>query len=236
MARNEILLSYTMRNQVTEADRFTGICGRARESQFRTRRLGWHAIAPPAFALLACMIISCATLQAPLRDPTFPRDEMQHTIRDGIEVAAKAIVNEDQYLDLFDDNLPEIGIAAVWVEIRNTRADAIHLEPDAWSLRTGAQTASAMSVSEVYERYYAGHRVRMYSVQSDSAARTRMEKALLAEGPMAPSESRSGFVLFRIDPAAASGWSLGAVMVVRKILLDSGSTTTIEIALSHANS
>lgn len=193
-----------------------------------------RAVLPP-LALLACVLISCATLQAPMQSPVYTREQMQHAARDGIEIAVRTIEGEDEYLDLFDNDLPGIGMVAVWVEVRNTRPDAIQLKPDLWSMRTGARRVPAMSVAEVYERYYEGRRVRMYAVRTDGAARSRMQQALLAEGRIPPSETRRGFLLFRIDPAAAPGWSGGAVLVARDILPDSGTATTIEISLSHAD-
>ena len=235
MARKTIFPSPAPQHRGRESARFAGLRDRVARSGIAARRLRTRAKASLGLALLTCVFISCATLQAPMRAPTFAREQMRHTVRDGIEISVRPIVGEDEYLDLFDDDLPGIGMVAVWIEIRNARADTIHLRPDAWSLRAGVHSVSPMSVSEVYERYYEGRRMRMYSVQTDSAARTRMEKTLLAEGRVPPSDTRRGFLLFRIDPAAASGWSSGAVLVARDILLDSGTATTMEIALSHAN-
>jgi hypothetical protein len=153
---------------------------------------------------------------------------------DGIDVGVRPIRSEAEYLQYFDDNLPAIGIAAIWMEVSNSRTRSVSMQPASWVLRIGDRDFHSMTVSEVFNRYYRQRRIRIYSVRNDRAARQDLEKVSLGDAPIAPAAQRRGFVFFRIDPQMASDWDHRATLVARNVLLDRGSKTVLRIALFHA--
>ncbi len=189
----------------------------------------------PLLAVCGMMISSCATLQVPLQAPDIGPQEMRHATIEGIDVSVKAIEKEDEYWQLFEDYLPSIGVVALWVEVHNTGAKALDLRRSDWSLRIGNGSSPAMSSNQVFERYYDGYQVRMYSIETDRKARLRMERAAWRQGRISPSLRREGFLFFRIDPGMASGWTRQATLLLRNLGLKPGAKTTLEIVLAHAN-
>jgi hypothetical protein len=189
----------------------------------------------PLLAVCGIMISSCATLQVPLQTPDINPQEMRRAAIEGIDVSVKAIEREDDYWQLFEDYLPSIGMVALWVEVHNTGATAIDLRRSDWSLRIGDRSSAAMSADQVFERFYDGYKVRLYSIQADRKARLRMERAAWQQGRIPPSLRREGFLFFRIDPGMASGWTRQATLLLRNLRLKSGAKTTLEIVLAHAN-
>jgi hypothetical protein len=186
-------------------------------------------------ASLGYLTASCAALQAPISPPPLQPREFLRASREGIDIAAKPIVGDDEYLQLFDDDLPSIGIVALWIQARNTRATAIELHPASWYIRIANRSFPALSVQKVFERYYKGRNVRMYAIRADRAARLNMERVAFHQGRIQPSAEQDGFVFFRIDPSISAGWTHGATLVMQDFQLDMHSKTNLEIALSHAN-
>lgn len=185
-------------------------------------------------AALIGLFAGCATLQAPRVAPRFPLHEMSNASAEGVEVRVRPIRGEDEYLQWFDDDLPAVGIVGVWVEIENTRAQAIGVRPSSWVLRTQGRTYRSLTVSEVYKRYYSMRHVRMYDVETDLEARSNMKRIELSGGPVAAGSRRSGFVFFSIDPRRAPAWDKSATIVAGEFQLDSRSKTSILVLLSHA--
>ena len=187
-------------------------------------------------SVLAAVLSSCATLQVqpPLKAPWFPEQEYIHKTWNGIDVGVRPLVKEDEYLRLFDDDLPKIGIVALYVEVRNESSSNLAIDPGSWYLRTGGRRFPALSVKQVFERYYSEHHIRMYSVATDSTARLELERSVLKKGPIEPAGILVGFVFFQMDPGMAVRWDRGATLIARGLLLDRRSAT-MEITLTHAN-
>ncbi len=185
--------------------------------------------------LLLCMAQSCGTLDVPLKPPQFQPADFFSARRDGIEVLAKPIVGVDNYLDLFDDNLPEIGIAAVWVMVRDVGAGDITLEKSRWDLRVGGGEHSSLSVNQVFETYYKRRGIRLYSQHSDERGRADLEKLMLKSAPVRSRQERAGFVFFRITPVLSAEWAHGAVLSLRNLRIANHQKADIEVSLSHAN-
>ena len=188
----------------------------------------------PLLTAGALMLFSCASLQMPLQAPDVAPRELRHEAIDGIEVGVKAIESEDEYWQLFEEYLPRIGMVAVWVEVHNSGTAPIRLRRSDWSLQTGDRKSAAMSSDQVFERYYDGFQVRMYSVQADRKARLRMERAAWQPGALAPASRRTGYLFFRIDSETASGWTRQATLLLRNLRLGPGAKTTLKIVLAHA--
>ncbi len=187
-----------------------------------------------AIALLA-FLVACATLQTPPPGLPLQDQDLLRVSRDAINIGIRPIVAEDDYLQLFDDYLPQVGIVAIWVEIGNERATTIALDPAKWYVRTGIRDFRSLGIANVFKRYYDGHHVRMYSQQADAAARRSLEQAVLKRGNIEPAQKRAGFVFFGIDPGTASEWSRNARLIASGLSLDRRSRIAIEIALSHAD-
>jgi hypothetical protein len=183
---------------------------------------------------VAGIVAACATLQVPRAVPSYPNQEILSTRVEEIEMGVRPIRSEAEYLQYFDDNLPAIGIAAIWMEVSNSRTRSVSMQPASWVLRIGDRDFHSMTVSEVFTRYYRQRRIRMYSVRNDREARQDLEKMALGDAPIAPAAQRRGFVFFRIDPQMASDWDHRATLVARDVLLDGGSKTVLRIALFHA--
>ncbi len=185
---------------------------------------------------LAIVLSSCATLQVrpPLKAPWFPEQEYIHKSSNGIDIGVRPLVKEDEYLRLFDDDLPKIGIVALYVEVRNESKSNLAIDPGSWFLRTGGSRFPALSVTKVFERYYSAHHIRMVSAARDSKARLEFEQTVIKKGSIEPAGVLGGFVFFQMDPGMAAGWDRGATLVARGLLVDQRSAT-MEITLTHAN-
>jgi hypothetical protein len=197
-----------------------------------TRR---HLASSLIVAGFSILLASCATLQVPVSEPTFSRQHFLSATQDGIRIGARPIVDEDEYLKLFDDFLPQIGIVALWVEVNNTRAEAIDLRPGNWYLRTGNRRYHASNVQDIFARYYRGRGIRMYAVGTDRTARRNMEKVAFPFGRIEPNLTRHGLLFFEIDPALISVWDRGATVGVTDIRLNRGLKISFEIKISHAH-
>jgi len=194
-----------------------------------------HSAAVLILAGFAFLLTSCATLQVPVSEPSFSRQHFLSATQDGISIGARPIVDEDEYLKLFDDFLPQIGIVALWVELNNTRSEAIELQPANCYLQTGNRRYHALNIHDVFERYYRGRAIRMYTVGTDLTARQSMEKVAFPFGRIEPTLKRNGLLFFEMDPALVSVWDRRAILCVSNIRLNRGSKISLEIKISHAN-
>jgi hypothetical protein len=188
-------------------------------------------------ALAACgFLYACSSLHVQPKRPLFRSQDLVRTSRDDIEFGWKAIVGEDEYLDLFDENLPESGLVAIWIQIRNGRAQEIDPNPHAWSLRIGNEKFPALSIAEVFKRYYSGSKIRMVTVNADRTARAEMEQLAFPRGRIPAGTAREGLLFFRIKSAFAAEWAGAATLCASEIQLAPHSRTRIEIVLFHAKS
>jgi len=188
-------------------------------------------------AISGCLLVSCASLQVPLNPPSFPSAEFSTISQDEITIRVKPIVSEEDYLELFDENLPRNGVVALWVEMNNGKTTAIDFKKDGWLLLAGGRSFAPLPGAKMLERFYAANHTRMISENADAESRRRLERIELAAGPLRPGTKREGFLFFRIDPRLSSTWSRGgASLLVRDVRLDGRHKKTMEIVLPHANS
>jgi hypothetical protein len=164
-------------------------------------------------------LASCASLKIPVDAPTVSRPTFRAS-REGVTIGAHAIEGRESYWVLFDDELPLIGIAALWVRIENSRAGPIDLSDLTWTLQTGSETFSGLSVEQVLERYYERRGVRFYSLNSDRKTREDLERVTLKGGLLPPSGVCQGFVFLEVDHLSGHGWSGGARLFARGIRLE----------------
>ncbi len=144
----------------------------------------------------------------------------------------------EEYWALFDDNLPEIGLLAVWVELRNTRPQEIDLSGVKWELQRGPESFHAADLGQVFKQYYKRHDVRLYSLNADNDARQAMSLWLLHTSRLRPEESQKGFLFFRLNSYQPPDWNRGTVLFARGFPGDAGerrARRNLELPLFHAN-
>ena len=185
--------------------------------------------------LISAAASSCTVLRAPAGPPSFVQQDVHQGATGELEVKAVPIRKTDDYWELFDDNLPEIGLVAVWVELRNSGRDAIDLSRLRWQLSRGNFVFREASSNEIFERYYKLRKVRMYSLKSDQAAREAMSKMLLKSVLLRPSDTSKGFLLFKANSPQPADWSRGSVLIAQGPQAGAGGRQALELPLDNAN-
>jgi hypothetical protein len=155
--------------------------------------------------------------------------------QEGVSLGAHSIVGRDAYWDHFDDNLPEIGIVAVWVSIRNQRAGKIDLGDSKWSLKTATQKYRALDSSKLMDIYYDKRNVRLRSENADRKARRNLNNIILKPGSIGPDLRRDGFLFFRLKREADRQWSRDSVLEAKGVRLEDGSKIDLTLSLSNGN-
>ncbi len=198
-----------------------------------SKMLRWRpfATAPIAFLL---SLSGCSSLQVPLTPPSFPSQDMASAGSEGVEVHVHAIRSDNEYFELFDDYLPQIGIAAIWVEVENTRPSAITTTPAAWELRIESHVRHPLTIDKVLKRYYARRRIRMVGVNADLEARKNLEQMTFPGGQISGTSRRSGFVFFPIDDKLDPDWAGASARFSCEFVLNTRAKVRLEVALSHA--
>jgi hypothetical protein len=183
---------------------------------------------------VAALHLSCAGLRLPSAAPEFDPASWPASERNGLTVRALPIEGREQYWDLFDENLPSLGIAAVWIEVRNNGPTSVDLGLSRWKLNVHGQGLSALAASQFLDAYYRGRRVRMYSSAADVRARADLARVMLSAGGLRPGGREEGFLFFRIGPDSESDWSRAATLTASAVRLDSRTAILIELPLAHA--
>lgn len=168
---------------------------------------------------LAWSMSACSTLHVPAARPTFGVKEFVEAETEGIILRARVIVEKESYSDLFDDDLPRMGIIAAWISLENRSQQEATVDPEQWHLMVAGHRCPAMSPNDMLDRYYRERRIRMYTVRTDERVRDRLGKLSLQRGRLAPGVSAEGFVFFRIDGSPPPSWNLDAVLMARGIRL-----------------
>lgn len=202
---------------------------------FRERRAN-HTASLLLLLLTACLIaMSCGSLQVPFEAPPIKSEELVKQSQKGIDIQAKAIEGRYRYWDLFDDNLPEIGIVAVWVKVKNIRDGSIDLNRTKWILELDGAKHKAIDVSRVLDIYYEKRSVRFYSQNADRQTRHKLHNIIFKPGSIASHLERDGFLFFRVDSGTEKGWSRNATLRAEEIRLEDRQQTEIRLSLTHVN-
>ncbi len=193
-------------------------------------------ILPSALALLiAATGISCSALRAPLSPPeAAPQDRFRLSVS-GIQIEALPVRTWEQSWELFDDNLPAIGILPVWIEARDSSSEGLDLTRAKWELRRGTEHFHPIGVDQLFKQYYRRHQTRFYSLNADRTARAAMAKILLPARRLPPSEVETGYLFFRAGSPQSANWTRGAVLEIRGIQSESRKRRSLELPLSHAH-
>ena len=178
---------------------------------------------------------SCSSLRVPSRPEIVHRQQLLRSEADGVTLEARPIRGTDEYWELFDDNLTDIGIAAVWVAFRNARSGAIDLSGAKLRLRIGDKRRRTLDIGEVFDTYYDRRHIRIYTLNSDREARRRMHEIVWVPGALSPNAGCEGLVFFRIDSATAANWPKGSILIAGGIRLETGRKLTLQLPLDYAN-
>lgn len=199
---------------------------------FKMGPLCGRSVAAVAISLLMC---SCTTLTVPVDPPQFKPDEMLCTSAPGVELGVKPIQGRDSYWSLFDDNLPEAGIGALWVSVKNVADVEIDFSKVKWVLRRGSTDQLALDGDQVFKLYYRARHIRMYAVETDRQARLAVERIRFQPGRIRPSMVREGFLFFRVVPSSALDWSGRGTLFADNIRLKDGRISSLQVRLAYAN-
>jgi len=186
-------------------------------------------------AALVVLAVGCSSLRVPLDPPEISPSERFAGESDGLVVRAAPIVGRERYWDIFDENLPQSDVAALWIELHNRRRSAVTSRGVRWFLRTGDRNAEALAAREVLNRYYGKRGVRYYSTEADRAALARLDRLSLQFESLAPSGAAAGFLFFRIPPESESAWFRDAALVGVGLSSDRRSKTPFMLPLRYAS-
>jgi hypothetical protein len=187
---------------------------------------------------LAGLSSSCSVLQAPVSPPALHREQQYRISSAGLIIEAAPIRSWEEYWELFDDNLPEIGLLAVWVEVRNSRAQEVDLSTVKWRLMRGPENLSATGINELFSWYYKSRKLRFYSVNADKQSRQAFSKWMLPSSHLQPAQSQKGFLFFRSSSSLGADWNHNAVLVVRGLPAETethDAYRNLELPLFNAN-
>jgi hypothetical protein len=181
----------------------------------------------------AAWVQACTTLRIPARAPEFAAAELVRATVEDVTLEARAIQGTAANHDLFDDDLPEIGIGAVWVSIRNARTDPIDLGSVQWAVALGDRQNLALRRDDLLKRFYKGRKIRMYSMRAHEDAQAALDRALFRATTVAPGGTAAGFVFFKTEPARAASWARGGTLVVRGMGVGEGRRIDIPVRLAE---
>jgi hypothetical protein len=185
--------------------------------------------------LILLLSVSCATLRVPETAPSFKAEEFVRASQAGLVLEARPVVDRESYWDLFEDDLPQFGIVAIWVNIRNERTGTVTVGPRCWRLRSAGGEERILNAGQLFEQYYDKRRIRAFSMHSDQEAREKLQPLMLnMTTPLRASETRSGFVFFRIRPSSATGRLSSARLILRDVRLPDRKSLTLELPLTYA--
>jgi hypothetical protein len=176
--------------------------------------------------VLACLLVAfalaaggCSTLHVPATVPGFSVTGSFHAEADAITIRARPIVGKESYSELFDDDLPQFSIIAVWATLENHSQKTVAVDPKQWYLLAAGRRCPVLPVNKMVDRYYHERGIRFYTVRADERTRERLQRLSLPGGELAPGSSAEGFVFFRIDGSAPPSWDHDAVLMARGIKL-----------------
>src|SRR5438034_11704580 len=118
------------------------------------------------------------SLQVPSKAPSFPFERCLNASREGVVVRAYPIEHYEDYWQVFEEDLPKIGLGALWVRIDNSRPGAIDLKDARWTLRKGERSFTSLDAKDVLKQFYSGQGIRMYSVAVHEKARKGLERLI----------------------------------------------------------
>jgi hypothetical protein len=188
-----------------------------------------------ALLCIAVSTVSCSSLQVPVSFPGYETSRLSFSISEGIRIGVRPVISREEYQQLFDDYLPEIGLVAVWLEVKNNRPSTITMPRLKWKLQRGGTSLKQVDASSVLRCYYRRRKIRMYTINTDLRAKRNLESVMIAAGSISASGEKSGFAFFMQAQPISRDWMRHAVLVNRDIDLDDGRRVEIQLPLTYAS-
>jgi hypothetical protein len=166
---------------------------------------------------VAALVVSgagaCTSIRLPARVPTFKDSELVRTSSGGVGLAARPVDARELNWELFDEHLPDAGLAPVWVAVHNGSAAPVDLSGARWTLRLGGRSLPALDRDAILKRFYKVRKIRMYTLQTHERARAELDRLMLGARTIPPGESSSGFLFLKVELSDAPTWSRGDLTV-----------------------
>lgn len=191
---------------------------------------------PERLAILGCLLLqaSCATLRVPADLPTIQNAIAVNTRVADVQLSATALSGTEQYLELFDDNLPEIGLVAARISLRNESSQLLFVPPTPWSLRIGDRSFKGLDAEMMLKVYYKKRRIRMFTVKTDEAARLGIQRLLFSPRQIPPATQQDGLAFFQLDVAHAARWPAGAALISGMLRFADGREISLDLHFPNA--
>jgi len=174
-------------------------------------------------------------MHVPLQAPSFTREQMVKADIGSITVSARAITGPNANWELFDDDLPHLGIAAVWISLWNGSTSEVNLSGLKWRLSVGSRRYNALEPEEVLKRYYKGKQIRLYGLNAHQQATRELQEVSFQQGRLPPSKASKGFLFFRIDPKMAGRWSRESSLIAEGLPAEGSTEGVLRLPLEHAD-
>jgi hypothetical protein len=202
----------------------------------KTPRIRGNALTQHGLLFIAILFTpSCTSLQVPVRSYEMSPRELLFSSQNGISVGARPIVGRDRYWDLFDDNLPEFGIGAIWVQVRNETETGLDMSAVHWILAENQAGIKELDSTGVLDRYYQMRRIRLVTVEEDRKSQQNLEFVRFPITRIPSHSSEQGFLFFRIGPTKSENWIRGSTLRVERVRDSQGRTLSVQVPLANAN-
>jgi hypothetical protein len=190
----------------------------------------------PLIAIVECLPfqVSCASLRLPASLPSINHASIVETRAADVRLTAVALSHAEQYLELFDDNLPEIGLVATRIIIKNESTQPLIVPRKPWALRIGDRQFDELDAQSLLKSYYEGRQIRMFTVQTDETARLGLLRLLFTPGQIPPHASQDGLAFFKLDAIHLTRWPTGAALISQLLAFADGRKISLELNFSHA--
>jgi hypothetical protein len=199
----------------------------------RVRGIGLARICVLTSAIV--LSASCAHMQVPSRSLVIPSRELQFTSRGGVAIGARPIVGRDRYWDLFDENLPEFGIGAIWVDMQNDSETALDMGKARWVLAENQAEMRELDPNGFFDRYYHLRQIRMVSTEADRKSKLALENIRFQAARIPSRTAKQGFLFFPIQPTNSEDWIHNGILHVSRVRDGQGAVLSFQVSLAHAN-
>lgn len=187
-------------------------------------------------SVLALGFAACSSLRVPdlLPPQRVSGDVGVSSKAAGIVVSARPISTLDELQQLFDEDLPRFGLAAVVVTVRNEGAEPLDAGDLSFRLHRGGRSLAPLESGRILKRYYKRKGMRMVSDVAHSSAEEALDRILYRPLPLGPGGSISGLMFFGVESVPKGLWSTGSQLVVKGFPKVEGRRPEMTLALENA--
>jgi hypothetical protein len=197
--------------------------------------IGFLVVSLAPILSLILLSAACSGFQAPLDTPAFPAGELFRIEKQGLGLQVKPIEGTHDNWRLFNENLPENGIGAVWFVLHNRRRDEVDVTAIKWILKLGNENYRPIRAAETLHRFQKYHRTRMITLKAEEDSLKVLRDLEYHANRLESSRPGSGYLFFPIHPTPNASWCRNAVLRLEGIVLSDGRELAIDLPLSHAD-